>query len=153
MLTRSRTHGCVLLVESDPSLCRTLTHLLQGEGHAVESVHDGQAALTALKSHPLPDVIVMEPRLPGMDGWEFRRCQLQDPRIASIPVVVLTAGRDTVASASQLQAAAYLTRPFSAPSLLDTIADLIRNRREVAPHAVESALAGATRSPRSTPLH
>ncbi len=82
----------VLIVEDDARLRRTLTALLDSLGHSVVGVPTGLDALAYLRSDVRrPDLILLDLRLPGMDGFAFRAEQLRDPRLADIRVVVMTA--------------------------------------------------------------
>jgi CheY-like chemotaxis protein len=60
--------------------------------------------------------------MPIMDGWSFRQAQLQNPVLTSIPVVVLSAAYDLRRQAAQIQAAAYLEKPFDSTKLISVVA-------------------------------
>src|SRR6266567_3184107 len=65
-----------------------------------------------------PHLILLDLWMPGMDGWAFRSQQLTREALASIPVVVLTAGRILQSRVDQLQAAAIVPKPFNLDALL-----------------------------------
>jgi CheY-like chemotaxis protein len=79
----------VLLVEDHPDSAETLTMLLQLLGHQVRSVHDGLAALDAVHAE-VPDVMIVDIGLPGMDGYEVARRVRQDPKLRRVLLVALT---------------------------------------------------------------
>ena len=79
------------MVEDDPAIRAALTDALEDEGYDVETAANGRLALERLRTGPLPSAIVLDLMMPVMDGWDFRHAQLQDPRLRSIPVVVVTA--------------------------------------------------------------
>ena len=82
----------VLVVDDDPDIRDSLREVLEDEGYAVSCVSNGREALDYLKSkQPRPCVILLDLMMPVMDGWQFRREQKQDPEIADIPLVVITA--------------------------------------------------------------
>jgi CheY-like chemotaxis protein len=111
----------VLIVEDDPGLRSTLTEVLQEEGYAVVAAKDGAEALERLRSGLPVSVIVLDLMMPGMDGWEFRQQQKDDPVLASVPVLVITAlGCDTSAAAS-LDVAGYFRKPLDLDALLACI--------------------------------
>src|SRR5437016_3685612 len=80
----------VFVVDDDADLREAIGELLREEGFRVAGLHDGRQALDLLKHGELPCVVLMDLRLPFMDAIEFRRRQLADPRIANVPVVLLS---------------------------------------------------------------
>jgi len=81
----------VLVVDDDDDLRSLMVEMLRAEGYDVVSASDGSSALDRLAEHPQAAVIVLDLTMPGMDGYEFLRRKRADPKIASIPVVVVTA--------------------------------------------------------------
>src|SRR5690349_16993945 len=81
----------VLVVDDDADIRETVSLILEDEGYEVQSAQDGAAALGVLRAGPLPDVILLDLMMPVMNGWQFREQQTRDPRLAAIPVVVLSA--------------------------------------------------------------
>jgi signal transduction histidine kinase/CheY-like chemotaxis protein len=88
-VSRTRQPARVLLVEDHPDSAETLTMLLQLLGHHVRSVKDGPAALDAVRAD-VPDVMIVDIGLPGMDGYEVARRVRQDPLHAKVLLVALT---------------------------------------------------------------
>jgi CheY-like chemotaxis protein len=80
----------VLLVDDDVAVRRTIARFLTFEGFAVVEASNGQEALTYLRTGAGASVIVLDLRMPVMDGWTFRREQRLDPTLEKIPVVVLS---------------------------------------------------------------
>jgi CheY-like chemotaxis protein len=81
----------ILLVEDDAGARDALSDILRDEGFEVATVENGREALDYLQSSPAPCLILLDLVMPVMDGWEFRERQLREPRLSTIPVVVLTA--------------------------------------------------------------
>jgi CheY-like chemotaxis protein len=81
----------ILVVDDDPDIRDSLKEVLEDEGYPVNSVANGREALEYLKRSPRPCVILLDLMMPVMDGWQFRREQKQDPTIAAIPLIVITA--------------------------------------------------------------
>jgi len=82
----------ILVVDDDPDIRDSLREVLEDEGYAVNCVSNGREALDYLKSkQPRPCVILLDLMMPVMDGWQFRKEQKQDPAIANIPLIVITA--------------------------------------------------------------
>jgi CheY-like chemotaxis protein len=89
---------------------RPLAKFLELEGFTAVTAANGLEALTYLRGGGVASVIVLDLRMPVMDGWAFRREQLRDPALAQIPVVVLTgADQDRV---SEILAAATFQKPY-----------------------------------------
>src|SRR5687768_15158780 len=81
----------VMVVDDDDDIRETLAGLLEDEGYGVAAFPTGLEALAALKGGLGPRVILLDLMMPVMDGAEFRREQLADPALASIPVILITA--------------------------------------------------------------
>jgi CheY-like chemotaxis protein len=108
----------ILVVEDDPDALEALGDLLESHGYAVTSARHGAEALQILDRPPLPSLILLDLLMPTMDGWEFRARQKNDPRIAHIPVVVVSAS----SAAKPIDAASILRKPVDIDRLLETVA-------------------------------
>jgi CheY-like chemotaxis protein len=109
----------VLIVEDDPDTREMLTSFLQLEGFQTESASNGREALDRLAGGIEAQVIVLDLMMPVMDGWQFRRRQVEDARLARIPTIVVSAaGRDRMA---QISADAYLAKPIDMDELLTRV--------------------------------
>jgi signal transduction histidine kinase len=113
----------VLVVEDDDAIRETLAPMLEEEGYQVSTASHGGEALDLLGVDALPDVILLDLRMPVMDGWTFRDAQRRDSRLASIPVVAISA--DGTAQAKTISADAFLHKPLHLPALLATIARVL----------------------------
>ena len=82
----------VLVVDDDDDIRETLAEFLQDEGYAVRKAANGLEALERLRENQSPCLILLDLTMPVMDGLQFRDEQLKDPSLATIPVVVITAG-------------------------------------------------------------
>jgi CheY-like chemotaxis protein len=91
MTTIDAAGSDVLVVDDDPDIRESLREVLEDEGYSVSCVGNGREALEYLRSSPKPRVILLDLMMPVMDGWQFRREQKQDPTIAGIPLIVITA--------------------------------------------------------------
>ena len=110
----------VLIVEDDPDTREMLERFLQLEGFDVRTAANGQLALDSLQQDSALCVILLDLMMPVMNGWQFRRAQAQDPRLAGIPVVVVTAAgaREDIPA---IDATAWLSKPVDFDRLLATI--------------------------------
>jgi two-component system phosphate regulon response regulator PhoB len=128
-----RNHKNILVVEDEKDLADLITYNLQRNGYDVVCVQDGQAALEAAFKQ-LPDLVLLDLMLPGVDGTEVARKLKGDSRTSNIPIVMLTAkGEETdVVVGLTIGADDYVTKPFSMKILLARLASVLR-RSEVAP--------------------
>ena len=111
----------VLIVEDDADLREMMAQLLTLEGYQIEAVANGREALEYLNEAPRPDVILLDLMMPIMDGWSFRLEQRHDPRLAEIPIVVLTATVDPAREAQRLGAVAAFQKPLDLTRLLKLV--------------------------------
>jgi DNA-binding response OmpR family regulator len=104
----------ILIVEDEPDLVALLKRWLEKEGHQVEHAADGAAALEALKSAPLPHLVLLDVMLPKVDGFEVLRQVRAEPRTKALPVVMVTSftrERDA-ARGRELGANDYIVKPL-----------------------------------------
>lgn len=113
----------VLLVDDDVAVRRTIARFLARDGFAVVEVDNGLEALTYLRGGGDPSVIVLDLRMPVMDGWTFRREQRQDPAFGHIPVIVLS-GADAHRF-PELDAVAAFEKPVSMVQILTLVRRLV----------------------------
>jgi CheY-like chemotaxis protein len=112
-------HCPVLIVEDDGDLRDMMAQLLMLEGFQTVSVANGREALEYLHQGARPDVILLDLMMPVMDGWEFRRRQQEDPSVAGVPVIILSALDPT--RASGVEADAFLKKPLDFDRLLSLV--------------------------------
>jgi two-component system, cell cycle sensor histidine kinase and response regulator CckA len=113
----------LLVVEDDADIREALDGLLSMEGFRVTGCSNGREALDWLRASPKPDIILLDLMMPVMDGWQFRVAQKDDPEIATIPVLALSA--DSTAKAAAIDAEAYLKKPVDYDTLIATIDRLL----------------------------
>ena len=111
----------VLLVEDDVEAREPLEELLRLEGLEVQIAGDGAEAHERLRGGARPCVILLDLRMPGMDGYEFRAEQMRDPALARIPVVVLSADALVDEKALQLGIEDYLRKPVDIDQFIAAI--------------------------------
>lgn len=81
----------ILVVDDDAGSRNALTTLLKDEGFTVVGLPGGREALEYLRASPPPKLIVLDLMMPDVDGWDLRHAQKQDPRLAAIPVIAVSA--------------------------------------------------------------
>jgi CheY-like chemotaxis protein len=116
------TSSCIdiLLAEDDEDLREAMVETLNEAGYSVEAVGNGRDAIEWLEDadHP-PKLILLDLMMPIMDGWQFLEARQKTPKVASVPVVVLSASgsfdstKDTVA---------FMRKPVAVKPLLDIVA-------------------------------
>lgn len=116
----------VLIVEDEESLLKLESILLASKGLKVSACPDGFAAMEEL-SRNLPDIVVLDVMLPGMDGFEVCRRIKSNSGSAKTPVIMLTARKNSQDMERGLQAGAdaYITKPFKSAELIATIERLL----------------------------
>jgi CheY-like chemotaxis protein len=112
----------ILFVDDDPGLQRVMTKFLVLEGFTPVIAANGQEALDYLRGGGDASVIVLDLRMPVMDGWTFRKEQRADPGLAGIPVIVLS-GADAE-RVPELDAAAAFRKPVSFPDVITVVRQL-----------------------------
>ena len=142
------SRGLILVVEDDPANRLLLTTIVEQEGYAAISVADGDAGLRVARER-LPDAIVLDIGLPGLDGLEVTRLLRRNEATRTLPVILLTARAGVVDLVEGLDAGAddFVAKPFRREELLARIRSVVRMRRAVlgmeTATAVVAALAGA----------
>ncbi|HLL73186.1 MAG TPA: response regulator transcription factor [Pyrinomonadaceae bacterium] len=117
----------ILVVDDEAKLLRAVAVDLRAEGYDVATARSGAEALAHV-AQSMPDLIVSDIRMPGMDGYQLARRLRENARTAIIPVIFLTA-KDT--SADRIEGFrsgvdAYITKPFEPDELLVVIAGILR---------------------------
>jgi two-component system, chemotaxis family, chemotaxis protein CheY len=110
--------GGILVVDDDPDLREFLRLMLTSMGFEVTSAANGQEALDVMKGH-CPDLILLDMKMPVMNGWEF--CRALEGCSARPPIVVLTAAPDPAARAAEAHADGWLGKPFEYGDLEATV--------------------------------
>jgi CheY-like chemotaxis protein len=107
----------VLVVDDDAGTRELVRSILADEGYQVDTASNGDAALASLRlDHP--DVILLDVRMPVLDGWGFRAAQLALPAARDIPVVLVSASGPMEPPSPELAPAVTLAKPFDVDQLL-----------------------------------
>lgn len=113
-ITVSPRTNKILLIEDDPLTARLITHYLKDLKVEITTFTEAEAGLDYLKSD-LPDLILLDLILPGMDGFQFLNEVKKDQHTQKIPVIIMSSisGEKEILKALELGAADYITKPFS----------------------------------------
>ncbi len=117
----------VLVIDDEEDLIELVRYNLSQEGFAVSAARDGETGLAAAR-HDMPDVVVIDLMLPGIDGLEVCRALRADDRTSHIPIIMLTAKgaeSDRVVGL-EMGADDYVTKPFSPRELAARIKAVLR---------------------------
>jgi CheY-like chemotaxis protein len=111
----------ILVVEDEEDIRDIICMVLEDAGVQAVPAGDGREALDRMRLGPPPRLIVLDMMMPGMDGWEFRRAQLEDPRLAAIPVLVLSGDGQVQRKAAEIGAVGWLGKPFDFDQLMEQV--------------------------------
>ncbi len=118
----NKEHGrAVLVVDDDEDIRSVLGDVLELAGYRAIMANDGEDALQQMRNKPGLCLVLLDMMMPGVDGWEFRRRQLQDPALAKVPVVVLSGAGKTGEIAHEIGAADFLSKPVMRDHLLEVV--------------------------------
>lgn len=117
----------ILVIDDEADLVTVVKYNLEREGWKVRSAGDGAAGLEAAR-RDLPDLVVLDLMLPGMDGLEVCRKLRAEPRTARIPVIMLTAkgGESDRVVGLEMGADDYVSKPFSPRELVARVKAVLR---------------------------
>jgi len=120
----------VLVVDDDPEIVDAVGEALQDDGYLVETATDGATALKRVLEAP-PDLIVLDVRMPNLNGWEFCEIVRRQSHTRDVPVLFLTACsevRDQI-TAMQVGGSDHLPKPFRLDVLRDKVRSLTRESK------------------------
>jgi CheY-like chemotaxis protein len=93
-MTSEACPASILVVEDDDDIRDSIGVILEDEGYCVALAEDGQTALDLLEDLPRPCLLLVDLVMPRLDGWTLMKVLSKDDRLATIPVVVLSAAHD-----------------------------------------------------------
>lgn len=118
----------VLLVEDNPHNRKIFSGMLTHSGFEVVEAEDGHQALAEAAKAPLPDIVLMDLSIPGIDGWEVTRRLKADPRTKVVPIIALTAHamRGDEERAREAGCDHYLAKPISPKKVVEEVRKLLQ---------------------------
>ncbi|MEH2373922.1 sensor histidine kinase [Nostoc sp.] len=119
-LTSDPARGIILVVDDNAANLQVLSSFLDQSNFEVWATRSGEKAIKKLDDEHLPDLILLDVMMPGMDGFETCKHLKSDPRIQDIPIIFMTALSDTAHKVKGLQLGAvdYITKPFQYEEVL-----------------------------------
>jgi len=123
----------ILIVDDEPSIVVPIQFLMEQQGYSVIIAENGHDALDLIYKY-IPDLILLDIMLPGIDGYEVCEIVRLNPQLRDIKIIFLTAkGREVeIAKGLALGADAYITKPFSNADLVAKVKTVLDNIHEEA---------------------
>lgn len=120
----------ILVIEDDKDIRDSISEVLEVEGYSVSSVGNGREGLEYLRSVAAdasrrPDVILLDLMMPVMSGMEFRSEQLNDPAIASVPLIVMSADNRAIQKSEEMRTATCILKPLEIDDLLTALQKIL----------------------------
>jgi DNA-binding response OmpR family regulator len=117
----------VLIIDDNPTLATTLEMILELKGFSIETAGDGITGYNMIKE-VMPDIVILDVMLPGMDGFQVCEKSKSDPDTKDIPIIMLT-GKDTGADfdkALEKKADWYIVKPYNIEHLMSVFDKLLK---------------------------
>lgn len=121
----------ILVVEDNPLNLKLVRDVLTASGYEVVEAQTGEAGVS-IAADCAPDLVLMDLQLPGIDGYEAMRLIREDPRVAEVPIVALTAFamREDRERTARAGFDGYLSKPISVRELPAQVGDFLSNGRD-----------------------
>jgi len=112
-------HQPILVVDDDEAILHSVEVILVDDGYPVVLASNGQEALALLEDHR-PRLVLLDMKMPVMDGWAFAAAYRGRPGPLA-PIIVMTAGRDSGQRAAEIAAEGYIAKPFDIDDLIGLV--------------------------------
>lgn len=134
----------ILVVDDDKSIVKIVRAYLEQAGYLVLTAYNGASALHALRREK-PDLVILDLMLPDRDGWDITRSIRNDKRLATLPIIMLTARVDDSDKIVGLELGAddYVTKPFNPREIVARVRAQLRRRQFDQQMPVELLAVGA----------
>jgi len=121
----------ILIVDDDVAWADGVAALLRLEAYAVTVAADGREALAVLRRDPRYDIILLDIMMPDIDGMRLRMYQRQDPRLAAIPVVLVSGAGELPERAARLGVKHCLMKPVEPATIIELVHRLCPRRQQL----------------------
>lgn len=116
----------ILVADDDPSILEVLELMLTDEGYSVEKANDGEAIYKM--EHNFPDLVLLDIWMSGMDGRDICKFIKSNVRLKHIPVIMVSANKDTAKIANEAGADDFLAKPFEMDDLFTKVRQYTLNK-------------------------
>ena len=116
----------ILVVDDEPDLQELVKDTLEMAGYIVLTANDGEEGLRSI-SEDSPDLVILDIKMPKIDGMEVLERVKKDPVLSKLPVIMLTSlkGENIIREAKEIGAADYIVKPFNQIDLLNRVRNII----------------------------
>jgi two-component system alkaline phosphatase synthesis response regulator PhoP len=117
----------ILIIEDEKDITEAIEYNLSKEGYKISKAFDGTTGFKSAQAK-IPDLIILDLMLPGMDGFEVCKQLKKDPKTANLPIIILTAKSGEVDKVLGLELGAddYITKPFSMRELVARVKTVLK---------------------------
>lgn len=127
----------IMIVDDEPDVVDLVKLVLKSEGYDVVTAGSGKEALEKIGKE-MPDLVLLDIMMPGMDGWEVHQKIKSNPKTQGIPVAMLTAKSqsiDKMIGLHVVQVDDYITKPFGRSELLERVKKILAEKGKMQPPA------------------
>jgi CheY-like chemotaxis protein len=122
ILMNDNHHKHALIIDDSLDMQELLRLLLESKGYEIDCTSNGEEALELLNSsHRLPNVILLDLRMPVMNGLDFLNLKRESPRLKDIPIIMMTGENDVHSLIEQSELLEIITKPLSMSSILNAV--------------------------------
>lgn len=125
-------HESILIVEDEQDIMELISYNLRKEGYIISQAPSGEKAIASVEEN-IPDLIILDLMLPGIDGIEICRQLKRKEETRKVPIIMVTAkGEDSdIITGLEMGADDYITKPFSPKVLIARIRTVLRRNSEI----------------------
>lgn len=130
MMARKIDRGTIIVVEDEAEVRNFVSRVLELEGYGVLQAENGEKGLELVQENRGVDLVLLDLKMPGIDGWTLLSKIKSDPELAAIPVIVFTAsaGSSEKQKALGMGATEYLVKPQRAMILSKVVGHILTKK-------------------------
>ena len=120
IIENKNARKCILIIEDEEDILYTLKTFLELEGYEVMTAMQGLEAMNLLQKSKMPNLILLDMKMPIMNGWEFAKL-FHNKYEDKAPIIVITAAGDAEKRSNDIKAIGWIAKPFDYEDLLEKI--------------------------------